>query len=96
MINWKVRIRNKLFWLSVIPAVFLVVQMALAIFGISVDFAELQGKILALVDAVFALLAVLGVTVDMTTKGIADSARAMYYEVPYDSDANKEDGENNG
>lgn len=93
MINWKVRIRNRLFWLSVIPAVFLVVQMALAIFGISVDFAELQGKILALVDAIFALLAILGVTVDMTTKGIGDSARAMYYEKPFDSDANKEDGE---
>ena len=83
MINWKVRVRNKLFWLSVIPAVFLVVQMALAIFGISVDFADLQGKILALVDAVFALLAVLGVTIDMTTHGIGDSERAMGYEKPY-------------
>ena len=82
MINWKVRIRNKLFWLSVIPAVFLVVQMALAIFGISVDFAELQGKILALVDAIFALLAILGITVDMTTQGIGDSEQALGYEKP--------------
>lgn len=86
MINWKVRIRNKMFWLSVIPAVFLVVQMVLSVFGISADFAELQGKILALVDAVFALLAILGITVDMTTKGIGDSSRAMYYEKPFDSD----------
>lgn len=82
MINWKARIRNKLFWLSVIPAVFLVVQMALAIFGISVDFADLQGKILALVDAIFALLAILGITVDMTTYGIGDSKQALEYEAP--------------
>ncbi len=78
----KVRVRNKLFWLSVIPAVFLVVQMALAIFGISVDFADLQGKILALVDAIFALLAILGITVDMTTYGIGDSKQALGYEKP--------------
>lgn len=82
MINWKVRVRNKLFWLSVIPAAFLVVQMALAIFGISVDFADLQGKILALVDAIFALLAILGITVDMTTHGIGDSEQALGYEKP--------------
>ncbi len=87
MINWKVRVRNKLFWLSVIPAAFLVVQMALAVFGVSVDFAELQGKILALVDAIFALLAILGITVDMTTHGVGDSLNALNYEKP------KKDGE---
>ncbi len=81
-VNWKVRVRNKLFWLSVIPAAFLVVQMALAVFGVSVDFAELQGKILALVDAIFALLAILGITVDMTTHGIGDSLQALNYEAP--------------
>ena len=92
MINWKVRIKNQYFWITVIPAVFLVVQMVLAIFGISADFAEIQGKILALVDAVFALLSILGITVDLTTKGVADSSRAMYYEKPFDSDSGK-DGE---
>lgn len=93
MINWKVRIKNRLFWLSVIPAAFLVIQMALAVFGISVDFADVQGKILALVDAVFALLAILGIVTDHTTKGLSDSARAMYYEKPFDSDISKKDGE---
>lgn len=87
MINWKVRVKNKLFWLSVIPAAFLVVQMALAVFGVSVDFADLQGKILALVDAIFALLAILGITVDMTTHGVGDSLQALNYDKP------KKDGE---
>lgn len=90
MINWKVRIKNKLFWMTIIPAAFVLVQMVLAIFGISVDFAELQGKILGAVDALFVVLAILGIVTDQTTKGVGDSARAMYYEVPFDSN---KDGE---
>lgn len=82
-INFKVRFKNRLFWLSFIPAVFLLVQMILAIFGISVDFSELQGKVLATVDALFGVLAILGVVNDATTEGFSDSERAMGYEVPY-------------
>lgn len=93
MINWKVRIKNKLFWISIIPAILVLIQAICAVFGISVDFADLQGKLLAVVEAVFVVLAILGIVTDHTTKGIGDSARAMYYEVPYDSDAQKEDGE---
>ena len=32
-INWKVRIRNKQFWVSVIPALALVIQAVAAVFG---------------------------------------------------------------
>lgn len=83
MINWKVRVKNKLFWMAFIPALFLLVQMVLSIFGVSADFAEIQGKILAAVDALFGLLAVIGVVTDHTTEGIGDSKRAMEYEEPY-------------
>lgn len=86
MINWKVRIKNKLFWLSIIPAVFLLVQMVLALFGISYDFADLQGKVLAVVDALFGVLAIIGVVTDHTTEGIGDSERALGYEEPYKRD----------
>jgi len=34
------------------------------------------------VDAVFALLVILGIVVDPTTDGLNDSARAMAYEEP--------------
>lgn len=34
MINWKVRIRNKNFWLAVVPALLLAVQAVLALFGV--------------------------------------------------------------
>ena len=81
--NWKVRIRNKQFWLAVVPAVALVAQAVAAVFGYSIDLSTLVGKIQAVINAVFALLVILGVIVDPTTEGIRDSARAMQYSEPY-------------
>ena len=43
MINWKVRIRNKTFWMTVIPALALVVQAVAAVFGVTLDFTTLVG-----------------------------------------------------
>ncbi len=83
MINWKVRIRNKQFWVSLIPALALVVQAAAAVFGWTLDFTRLTGKLIAVVDAVFALLVILGIVVDPTTEGIGDSRRALGYEDPW-------------
>ena len=83
MINWKVRIRNRQFWASAIPALALVVQAVAALFGLSPDFSALTGRCLAAVDAVFALLAILGIVVDPTTAGVGDSQRAMGYGEPY-------------
>ena len=82
MINWKVRIKNKLFWCEAIPAVALVIQAIAAVFGYQLDFGTLVGKILAVVDAVFALLVILGIVVDPTTEGVRDSRLAMTYDEP--------------
>ena len=84
MINWKVRIKNKTFWMTVIPAIALVVQAVAAVFGYTLDFSTLVGKLLGVVDAVFALLVILGVVVDPTTAGVGDSKRAMTYEEPWE------------
>ena len=83
MINWKVRIRNKQFWLAVVPAIALVAQAVAAVFGYSIDLSTLVGKIQGVINAVFALLVILGVVVDPTTEGIRDSERAMEYTDPY-------------
>ena len=83
MINWKVRIRNKQFWCALIPALALVVQSVLGVFGLTVSLDTLVGKLVAVVDAVFAVLVILGVVVDPTTAGISDSKRAQGYEVPW-------------
>ena len=84
--NWKVRIKNKYFWVAIIPAVLLLVQLVLDLFGVKMDFSELEQKLLGIVDAVFVLLAILGISVDMTTHGIGDSDRAMTYTEPYKDD----------
>ena len=83
MINWMVRVKNKQFWMSLIPALALVVQAVAAVFGWELDFGNLTGKVLAVVDAVFALLVILGIVVDPTTAGVGDSKRALGYQEPW-------------
>ena len=80
--NWKVRIKNKTFWLTVIPAVLLLIQVVAAVFGYTLDFGDLGNKLLAVVNAVFALLAILGVVNDPTIAGVADSTQALTYLEP--------------
>lgn len=82
MINWKVRLKNKLFWLSMVPALLLLVQVVAGLFGFSFELEGLQAKLLDLINAVFAVLAVLGVVSDPTTEGISDSKLAMSYDEP--------------
>ena len=87
-INWSVRIKNKQFWLALIPAVLLLVQVVAAVFGYTLDLGDLGNKLLAVVNALFAVLAILGVVNDPTTAGLRDSTRAMGYIAP------KEDQDN--
>ena len=82
MINWKVRFANKTFWLSLVPAVLLLVQVIAAVFGYTLDLGELGNRLAAVVNALFAVLAILGVVADPTTKGLSDSLRAMGYDEP--------------
>lgn len=85
MINWKVRIKSKTFWVTIIPLVLLLVQLVAGLFGFKPDFGELGNKLLAIVDVVFAIFAALGIVVDHTTAGISDSTRAMTYDKPNDN-----------
>ena len=82
-INWKVRIKNKAFWMSLIAALALVAQAVAALFGYTIDLTTFVGKMQALINAVFAVLAILGIVVDPTTDGIEDSDRAMSYPEPW-------------
>lgn len=82
MINWKVRIKNKNFWIALIPAVLLLVQVIAAVFGYTLDLGELGDKLLAVVNALFAVLTILGIVTDPTTAGIGDSKQALTYETP--------------
>lgn len=79
-INWKIRIKNKTFWLTLIPAVLLLVQAVSAPFGYTWDFVVLNQQLAAIINALFAVLAILGVVTDPTTKGVGDSERALTYD----------------
>ena len=81
-INWIVRIKNKNFWISLIPAVLLLVQVVAAVFGFTLELGELGDKLLAVVNAMFAVLTILGIVTDPTTAGIGDSKLAMTYTKP--------------
>lgn len=82
MINWKVRISNKTFWLTIVPALALVLQTFLAVFNIKIELGETIDKLLVFINALFAVLVIVGVVNDPTTSGISDSSRAMTYETP--------------
>ena len=82
MINWKVRLKNKAFWIGFIPALLLLVQVAAAVFGFSLNLDWLGERLLAVVNAAFALLAILGVVTDPTTAGVSDSTQALTYDKP--------------
>lgn len=82
MINWKVRIKNKYFWLAIIPAALVLIKAVAAVFGYALDTGDLNQKLLEVVEAVFVCLSILGIVNDPTTEGIDDSKLAMTYEEP--------------
>lgn len=67
-IDWKVRLRNKAFWVALFSLISLVARK----FGF-LHVAEDWGEI---VDAVLSLLVLLGIIVDPTTPGIFDAEKS--------------------
>lgn len=76
-INWKVRLRNKT-WLASVLA--LVVSFAYDLLAM-VEFVPTLSEdwLLSLFQTILTLLTALGVVIDPTTDGAADSDRAMNY-----------------
>lgn len=72
--DWKTRIKNKAFWIALIPAVIVLIQVVGNIFGL--DLSNLTGlsqQLIDVVNAVFVVLSILGVVIYPTTKGIKDN-----------------------
>ncbi|WP_050785346.1 phage holin [Mediterraneibacter gnavus] len=72
--------KNKAFWVALIPAILLLIQAIAAVFGFAIDLGDLGDKLLTVINALFAVLAILGVVVDPTTPGAGDSERALTYK----------------
>lgn len=81
-INWKVRLKNKMFWLAMVPAFLLVAQIVAGWFGYELAADLIGAEAAKFINSVFAVLVLLGVVVDPTTDGVEDSAQALRYQEP--------------
>ena len=84
MINWKVRLKNPAFWTGLIGVLATLAISVAQLLG--VDIAEVvngwQSALVALVTAVFGILAPVRVVADPTTSGVSDSNQALTYTKP--------------
>ena len=76
-INWKVRLRNKTWLASVLALMVSFTYDLLAMLDVIPPLSE--DWLLSLVQTMLTLLTALGVVIDPTTDGAADSDRAMTY-----------------
>lgn len=88
-INWKVRMRNKSFWLAVVPAALLLAQVIAVPFGYNFEIDVINKQLLDIINAAFAFLSILGVVTDPTTKGVSDSKQALSYSKPKEDNKNE-------
>lgn len=81
-VNWVVRLKNKTFWVAFVPALILLVEVGVSVFGVDLDLGDLGNKILSFVNVLFSVLVLMGIINDPTTKGLADSQQALTYSKP--------------
>lgn len=89
-INWTARLKNPVFWTTVIPAITGMVYAVLGALGVVAPIAE--SEVLNLAAVLIGVLTTLGVLVDPTTAGIGDSKLAMTYKEPRKDDTAEEEG----
>ena len=86
-VNWKIRFKNPVWVSAFISQLFIIVQITLVglnSLGVT-EFQltkEVEGWILTLVNAIFVVLASLGVVQDPTVQGVSDSPQALRYDEP--------------
>ena len=73
-INWRVRLRNKTFWLTLVPLLVLLTQQ------LGLNWVPENWE--SIFSTVMAILTVVGIINDPTTAGITDSEQALAYYEP--------------
>lgn len=91
MINWKLRFQNKATLSAIIALVVSIVYRILDAVGVIPAFPK--DFILEIAADILTLLGLLGIIVDPTTDGVADSVRAMSYEQPWRDGEDYDPGE---
>ena len=79
-INWKLRFQNKTTLTAIILAVIALGYQVLGVVGVVPSIS--QDVLTQLSGMVINLTVLLGIVVDPTTEGIADSSKALTYEEP--------------
>ena len=70
--NWKTRIKNKTFWLALVPAILLLAQVVAVPFGYKFNIDQVNKQLLDIINAAFGVLTIVGIVADPTTAGITD------------------------
>lgn len=73
-INWRVRLRNKTFWLTLVPLLVLLTQR------LGLNWVPENWE--SIFNTVMEILIVVGIINDPTTSGIKDSSQALAYYEP--------------
>ena len=81
-INWTVRMKNKVFWLTFIPAILVLVKAVANLFGFTINLVDIESNLIEVIEALFLVLGIVGVVADPTTSGVGDSERALTYDTP--------------
>lgn len=81
MINWKLRMQNKVTLTTLGVCIVTFVYQVLAIFGINSPISE--NDITNLIMLIATILAGIGIVHDPTTEGFGDSERALTYTEPH-------------
>lgn len=81
-INWTVRLKNKAFWVAIVPAILLLAQQVCGMLGVKIEIAGLTDQLLAIIGTVFVILALVGIVNDPTVATLSDSEQAMTYTEP--------------
>lgn len=77
MLNWKLRLKNKTTLIALIGALAALIYQVLGAFGIAPGISE--DTVLEIAGLAVNALCLLGIVVDPTTQGVADSDRALEY-----------------
>lgn len=70
--DWKSRIKNKAFWITLIPAILLLIQLSVKVFGFEINFGSLSDQLVDVVNQVFIVLSILGIVINPQTDGFGD------------------------
>mgnify|MGYP006392318517 FL=1 len=79
-INWKVRLKHKGFWVSLIALLLVLANQIGAVFGL--DLTIYNDQVTAITESALAVLALLGIIIDPTVNGLSDSEQALKYTKP--------------